>query len=278
VDQSHPIEGMDTSSPRDPDAAGGVHHEPGDVRPPRARGAHPARSRLNGRGWLLQVFGGVVFLLLLLALLGALVWAPREATMGNVQRLFYFHVAAAWIALGLGFTVVFALSIAYLATGRLGLDRVAAASAEIGVVFTTITLVTGPLWAKPVWGVYWTWEPRLTTTLVLWFIYVGYLLLRSLAGDGQRRARLAAVYGIVGWVDVPIVFFAIWWWRTVHPRLLTSQGMALDPRMGAVLALSLVAFTLLYLYLLLLRADIEGLSARVRALRFRSRFERGGRQ
>jgi heme exporter protein C len=225
----------------------------------------------------LEIFGGVVFVLLLLSLLGALVWAPREATMGDVQRLFYFHVSAAWVALGLGFTVVFALSVAYLATGNLRLDRIAASSAEIGVVFTTITLVTGPLWAKPVWGVYWTWEPRLTTTLVLWFIYIGYLLLRSLAGDGHRRARLAAVYGIVGWVDVPIVFFSIWWWRTIHPRLLTSKGMALDPRMGAVLALSLIAFTLLYLYLLMLRTSMEDMNARIRSMRFRSRRGRGGR-
>ena len=228
------------------------------------------------RDLMVSVLGAVTFLFMLVALVGALVLAPREATMGDVQRIFYFHMPSAWIALGPGFTVVFALSIAYLATGRLKYDRVAAASAEIGVMFTTITLVTGPIWAKSVWGVYWTWEPRLTTTLVLWFIYVGYLLLRSVAGEGHRRARLAAVYGIVGWVDVPIVFFSIWWWRTVHPRILTSHGFALDPRMTAVLIVSLIAFTLLYVFLLVLRVRIESMGAEAQVLRFRARDRRGG--
>ena len=143
----------------------------------------------------------VTFALILFALVEALVIAPREQTMGDIQRLFYFHMPSAWIALGPAFTVVFGLSIAYLATGKMVYDRWAGASAEIGVIFTTITLMTGPIWAKPIWGVYWTWEPRLTTTLVLWFIYVGYLLLRSIAGEGPRRARLSAVYGIVGWIE-----------------------------------------------------------------------------
>ncbi len=168
---------------------------------------------------------------MVVALVAALVLAPREATMGDIQRLFYFHMPSAWIALGPAFTVVFALSIAYLVTGKMVYDRWAGASAEIGVIFTTITLMTGPMWAKPVWGVYWTWEPRLTTTLVLWFIYVGYLLLRSIAGEGPRRARLSAVYGIVGWIDVPIVFLSIWLWRTIHPRILGSGGFDMDSRM-----------------------------------------------
>jgi heme exporter protein C len=228
------------------------------------------------RDLMIWVLGAVTSVLMLVALLGALLWAPREATMGDVQRIFYFHAPGAWIALGPGFTVVFALSIAYLASGRIKYDRVAAASAEIGVVFTTITLVTGPLWAKAAWGVYWTWEPRLTTTLVLWFIYVGYLLLRSVAGQGHRRARLAAVYGIVGWVDVPIVFFSIWWWRTVHPRVLTSHGLALDARMTAVLVTSLVAFTLLYVFLLIVRVRIESMDAEAQTLRFHARSRRGG--
>ena len=223
------------------------------------------------------ILGGVSFVLLLAALIAALVLAPREATMGDIQRIFYFHMPSAWIALGPAFTVVFALSIAYLVTGKMAYDRWAAASAEIGVVFTTITLVTGPLWAKPVWGVYWTWEPRLTTTLVLWFIYVGYLLLRSIAGEGARRARLAAVYGIVGWIDVPIVFLSIWWWRTIHPRLLTGSGFDMDSRMFAVLMLSLVAFTVFYVYLLVLRSRTLTLETQIIGLRARlRRRDRGG--
>jgi len=220
----------------------------------------------------------VTFALILFALVEALVIAPREQTMGDIQRLFYFHMPSAWIALGPAFTVVFGLSIAYLATGKMVYDRWAGASAEIGVIFTTITLMTGPIWAKPIWGVYWTWEPRLTTTLVLWFIYVGYLLLRSIAGEGPRRARLSAVYGIVGWIDVPIVFLSIWLWRTVHPRLLTGHGFDMDSRMVTALMISLAAFTLLYVTLLVLRAGTLDIAAEVTALQARLRRldRRGG--
>jgi heme exporter protein C len=231
----------------------------------------------KGGGLTTGILGGATFALIMAALIAALLLVPREKTMGDIQRIFYFHMPSAWIALGPAFTVVFALSIAYLVTGKLAYDRWAAASAEIGVVFTTITLVTGPLWAKPVWGVYWTWEPRLTTTLVLWFIYVGYLLLRSIAGEGARRARLAAVYGIVGWIDVPIVFLSIWWWRTIHPRLLSGSGFAMDSRMVAGLMVSLAAFTLFYIYLLVLRARSLTMEAEITGLRARMRRrDRGG--
>lgn len=209
------------------------------------------------------VWGAVAGVAMVFATVAALALAPREAEMGDVQRLFYFHMPSAWIALGPAFTCVFGFSIAYLVTRNLRYDRVAGAAAEIGVVFTTITLVTGPLWAKPAWGVYWTWEPRLTTTLILWFIYVGYLLLRSVALLGHKRARLAAVYGIVGWIDVPIVFLSIWWWRTVHPRILGSGGFAMDAAMVWVLMACLVAFTLLFVYLLLLRVGIERTKDRI---------------
>jgi heme exporter protein C len=200
------------------------------------------------------------------ATVAALALAPREASMGDVQRLFYFHMPSAWVALGPAFTCVFGFSVAYLVTGKLRYDRIAGASAEIGVVFTTITLITGPLWAKPAWGVFWTWEPRLTTTLILWFIYVGYLLLRSVGLPGHKRARLAAVYGIVGWIDVPIMFLSIWWWRTVHPRILGGGGFAMDAAMVWVLAACLAAFTLLFVFLLVLRARMEAMSARLDAL------------
>ena len=147
------------------------------------------------------------------------------------------------------------------------------------MIFTTITLITGPLWAKKTWGYYWIWEPRLTTTLVLWFIYVGYLLLRFIAGEGPRRARLSAVYGIVGWIDVPIVFLAIRLWRAQHPLLLGKGGFAMDSRMLAALMVSLVAFTFLYVCLLVLRARSFTMEAEVAGLRARLRRldRRGGR-
>jgi heme exporter protein C len=224
----------------------------------------------SSRRSIMPILGAITGVAMVFAAVAALVLAPREVEMGDVQRLFYFHMPSAWVALGPAFTCVFGFSVAYLVTRNLAYDRIAAAAAEIGVVFTTITLVTGPLWAKPVWGVYWAWEPRLTTTLILWFIYVGYLLLRSAASPGHKRARLVAVYGIVGWIDVPIVFLSIWWWRTVHPRILGEGGFAITGSMGWVLAFCLLAFTLLFVYLLLVRVRMEEMSARLDALRARA--------
>jgi heme exporter protein C len=192
----------------------------------------------------------------LLALYMAFVYAPREATMGDVQRIFYFHVGAAWTAF-LAFFVVFLGGLAYLRTGDRRWDALALSSAEIGVVFTTITLATGSIWAKPAWGVWWTWDPRLTTTTVLWLIYVSYLILRGAIDEPDRRARLAAVVGIAGFVDVPIVFLSIRLWRTIHPTLVTSEGFDMAPQMVYALIAALLACTLIYAYLLLVRASLE---------------------
>lgn len=235
---------------------------------PAEGGVVPPSSR-RGRNhplWL-DIFGLVTILLVLLDLLGALLWVPEEVQMGPVQRIFYFHMPSAWLALGPAFTVVFVCGILYLWKQRLIYDRIAAASAEIGVVFTTITLVTGPLWAKPIWGAYWTWDPRLTTTLVLWFIYVAYLMVRSSFPEGHRRARLLAVVGIVGWVDVPLVFMSIRWWRTIHPTLINLEGMQMDSAMQALLVFSLAVFTLLYVYLMVVRVGQETLRSRLGRLR-----------
>jgi heme exporter protein C len=231
-------------------------------------GDRPLARAWRGRALVAPtpLFGFVTAVCLVFATVAALWLAPTESTMGDVQRLFYFHMPSAWIALGPAFTCVFAFSIAYLVKRDLRWDRYAAASAEIGVIFTTITLITGPLWAKPVWGVFWTWEPRLTTTLILWFIYVGYLLLRWVAPPGHKRARLVAVYGIVGWIDVPIVFLSIWWWRTVHPRVLGDGGFQIEGSMLWVLMFCLGTFTLLFVYLLFLRVRMMETSARLDTL------------
>ncbi|MGH9198434.1 MAG: cytochrome c biogenesis protein, partial [Acidimicrobiia bacterium] len=143
-------------------------------------------------------------------------WVPTEEFQGVVQRIFYIHVPAAWISY-LAFAVVLVASIAYLRRGSQRWDDVARSSAEVGVVFCTINLVTGMLWGRPVWGTYWTWDPRLTSMFVLFLIYVGYLVFRSMATDQTRGARIAAVIGIVGFVDVPIVHFSVTWWRALHP-------------------------------------------------------------
>jgi len=161
------------------------------------------------------------FIIFTLALLGfstyqALFVAPTEQTMGDVQRIFYYHAPTAWVA-GVCFFVNFLASIAYLWKRSLNADALAAASAEVGVVFCTIVLITGPIWAKPVWGIWWTWEARLTSTLVLWLIYVSYLILRRFA-VGSQTQTLAAALAIFGFVDVPIVYMSIRWFRTQHPN------------------------------------------------------------
>jgi len=182
-------------------------------------------------------------------------YVPTEASMGVVQRIFYFHVPVAWVAF-LAFFIVFIGSILYLWKRDDRWDRLAAASAEIGVIFTTLVLITGSIWARPAWGVWWTWEPRLTTALVLWFIYAAYLLVRSYAPEESRGARFAAVIGIVGFIDVPIVFLAIVLWRTQHPNPVIFEG-GLEGSMLLTLMVCLAAFTTLYVTLLRLRMHLR---------------------
>ncbi len=161
--------------------------------------------------------------------ISALVVAPTEQTMGDVQRIFYYHVPSGWVAV-LCFFVNFLASIVYLWKRSAASDALAAASAEVGVVFCTVLLITGPLWARPVWGIWWTWDARLTTTLVLWLIYVSYLVLRRFAAGGQTQV-LAAAFAIFGFVDVPIVYMSIRWFRTQHPSPVMGGGQdsGLDP-------------------------------------------------
>lgn len=197
--------------------------------------------------------GVVLAVLSVVAFLGALwmvfFYAPREATMGDVQRIFYFHVASAWVGF-FGFFVTFVASIIYLVRGERRWDVVAASSAEVGLAFITMTLLTGMLWARPVWGVYWTWEPRLTISAVQWLLYVAYVMLRSSVTSPEREARFAAVYGIMAFVTVPLSWFAIRWWRTIHPQVVSGEGMAIAPKMVQTLLTSIGVFTLVYATLL----------------------------
>lgn len=222
----------------------------------------PAATRLL-RG--LAVATAVV---LALALWMALFYAPREMMMGDAQRIFYFHVPSAWIGF-LAFFIVFVASLAFLRTRQRRWDALALSSAEIGVVFTTLVLLTGPLWAKPVWGVYWVWDARLTTTLILWLIYVGYLMLRTTA-EGERRARFAAVLAIVGFLDVPLIYLSVSWWRTMHPGYVATEPGALAPQMAQTLMVALASFTVLYALLLVARLRLEQVRDRLNALQARS--------
>ena len=195
-------------------------------------------------------FLGIGTLVLLPVLLYmALGSAPEDAAQGPAQRIFYIHVPSAWIGF-LAFFVVFVASIAFLATGKRKWDDMASASAEVGVVFTTAVLITGPLWGRPVWGVYWTWDPRLTSFLMLWLIYLSYLVLRGYVPEAARRARYSAVLGIVGFLDVPIVYLSVRWWRSEHPLQLVFERNGLPAQMLFSLFVGLVTFTLLYAYLM----------------------------
>lgn len=191
---------------------------------------------------VLYVYAGVTALLLSYGLYSALVVAPTEQTMGDVQRIFYYHVPSAWTAFLL-FFVNFVASIWYLVRRSPESDAIAVASAEIGVVFCSVVLITGPLWARPVWGIWWTWDARLTSTLVLWLIYVSYLLLRRHAVGGQT-SLLAATLAIFGFLDVPLVYMAIRWFRTQHPQPVIGGGQnsGIDSTMLHALLWNFLAF------------------------------------
>src|ERR1700757_4848115 len=186
------------------------------------------------------ILGLLTAALLSYALYQALVVAPTEQTMGNVQRIFYYHVPSAWTAFLL-FLINFVASVVYLARRNAKADILALVSAEVGVVFCTVVLITGPIWARPVWGIWWTWDLRLTLTLVLWLIYVSYLMLRRFSTSSQTP-KLAAVLAVFGALDIPLVYFSIWFFRTQHPSPVIGNGGSLDPRMAYVLLVNWAAF------------------------------------
>ncbi len=195
-----------------------------------------------------------------------------DASGGPLQRIFYFHVPSAWLAY-LGFAVVFIASIAYLKTRSRRWDLVAHAAAEVGVLFCSLVLITGPIWAHPVWGTWWQWDARLTSSLVMWLTYVGYLFLRSLTEDPARVGRLAAVVGIIGFVNVPIVHFSVYWWRTLHPSGPTPADLEEGSGLGSPELLAfftaLAAFTVLFAWLLTIRVRLGRVEDEVDALEAR---------
>ncbi|MBI4522000.1 MAG: cytochrome c biogenesis protein CcsA [Gemmatimonadetes bacterium] len=188
-------------------------------------------------------------------------WVPTEVTMGVIQRIYYVHVPSAWVAF-MAFGIVAACSAAYLWLGDERLDMAAVSAAEGGVLFTTIVLLTGPLWARTAWGTWWTWEPRLTSTLLLWFIYVGYLLLRGATDSPQRGKRFAAVLGILGILDIPLIHLSVTWFRSLHPQavVMRPEGPQADPSMVITLLTGLAAFTLLFFAIMTYRYALERLT------------------
>lgn len=202
--------------------------------------------------------GGVAGVALAGTTLIALVAVPADAAQGDVQRIMYVHVPSAWLAY-LAFFVTLVAGVLFLVRGDLRFDRAAAASAEIGLLLTGLVIATGAIWGKATWGKWWDWDPRLTTTAILFVIYAGYLLVRQSIVDRRRRARLAAVFGVVGFVNVPIVHFSVLWWRGLHqpPTVLRPGQPTIEPVMLAALLASVVAFTLLYVWLLRKRFELE---------------------
>lgn len=198
----------------------------------------------------LPIHLAVALVWLVVALYMIFLYAPREATMGEVQRIFYVHFSMACTAL-LAYFFVFVGSMGYLWKRSRAADDFAYASAEVGFIYCCCVLVTGPLWAKPAWGIWWTWDARLTTTFILWLLYIGYLMLRSYVNNPARVEVLSAVVGVLGFVDAIIDYMAIRWWRTQHPQpvLAGGPGSGLEPRMWLTVFVAWGAFLCLFFYL-----------------------------
>lgn len=206
--------------------------------------------------------GVAVAAVVAIAMGAGLFGVPADAVQGDVQRIMYVHVPSAWLAY-LAFFVTMATGVGYLVRRQPRFDRIAAASAEVGVLFAGLTIVTGAIWGRPTWGRWWDWDPRLTTTAVLFLVYVGYLLVRSFVDDPDRGARVSAVIGIVGFANVPIVHFSVLWWRSLHqpPTVIRAGDPSIDHLLLGQLAFSVVAFTLVYVWLVrrrVLLAQVQG--------------------
>jgi heme exporter protein C len=207
---------------------------------------------------------GLGLVLMVAALYLVFIYVPTDKHTGIIQRVFYFHVPLAWVSF-LAFFIVFICSIFYLRRKTRTWDTIAHASAEVGIIFTTLVLITGPIWAKPVWGVWWTWDARLTATLVLWLAYIAYILVRNYAITKEQGARFAAVVGIVGFVDVPIVFLAVRLWRTQHPTTIVFEG-GLTPAMLLTLLICIAAFTVLYILMVMQSNSLKSIEAELDSL------------
>lgn len=200
---------------------------------------------------LLTVLDVVTIIMLAIATWMVFFYAPMEAVMGNVQRVFYFHVAAGWVGM-LGFLVAAGAGVAYLRSARRKWDLVGLAAVEIGMVFAFVNVVTGAIWARPIWNTWWTWDPRLTTATIMLLIYAAYLMLRQGIDDPDRRARFGAVYAIVGFLSVPLTFFSARLFRTIHPVVIGSNqpgaegAFDMTPLMLQTFLFSLLTFTIIF--------------------------------
>jgi heme exporter protein C len=234
-------------------------------------------TKASGFNWgvALTIISG---LLMLTALYMALIWTPDAANLISpaeryAQRIFYFHVPSAWIGF-LAFIVAAVAAVLYLVTRQQKWDMWGLASVEIGLVFFTMVLISGSIWAKPTWNTWWTWESRLTISAISWLLYIGYLMLRGAIDNPERQARFSAVYALMAAISVPINFMAIRWWRTIHPAVVLPTentggqgGFGMSPNIRLTLFFCLFAFTVFYITLMYHRINLENLKQRVDTLK-----------
>jgi len=226
-------------------------------------------------GYALTIVSAI---LMVVALYMALIWAPDAANLTApaeryAQRIFYFHVPSAWIGF-LAFIVAAVVSVLYLITRKQKWDMWSLASVEIGLAFFTMVMLSGPIWAKPTWNVWWTWDPRLTISTISWLLYIGYIMLRGAIDNPERQARFAAVYSLVAVISIPINWMAIRWWRTIHPAVVAPGknadavgGFGMSDSIQLTLMVCLLAFTVFYVTLMYHRIKLEDLKRRVEALK-----------
>ena len=215
---------------------------------------------------MIKILLGLTFVSMIACLYSVFIYAPTEAVMGHIQRIFYFHMGTVWVAT-VAFIIVFIASIQYLRKETRFWDILAFASAEVGVLFITLTIITGSIWAKPVWGTWWTWDPQLTTTFILWMLYIVYLILRSAAGSDLKKAKYAAVFGIIAFLDLPLVYASARLMRGISPVVFGGRGGGIAPEMMVALLITLFAFTLLFIFLLLERINLERMKDDVAAIK-----------
>ena len=216
----------------------------------------------------LKILTGITVALFLLALYMVFIYAPRQLVMGDVQRVFYFHVATGWVG-AVAFLVTAIAGGVYLAKRERKWDRLAESSVEVGLVFTLINIASGSIWARPIWNTWWTWDPRLVTATIMLLLYFAYLMLRQGIEDPGRRARFGSVYGIVAFISVPITFVSIRLFRTLHPVVIGSSDPSAEgtfemtARMAQTLMFSVLTFTFIYATLLRYRLRLGRASEKV---------------
>lgn len=208
----------------------------------------------------------LTFIGIVASVYAAFIYAPTEPKMGHIQRIFYFHMGTVWVAT-VAFIIVFIASIMYLWKGTRKWDILAYCSAELGVLFLTLTIITGSIWAKPIWGTWWTWDPQLTTTFILWILYIVYLVLRSSAGNDTKKAKYAAVFAIIAFIDLPLVYISARVMRGISPVVFGPGGGGISPEMMNALLINIVACSLLFIVLLLERTDLERMKDAVARLK-----------